>query len=84
MLFFFLSLPTLNRKVYFFCVCILQVLRALHGAGVTVLGGPAALRLGVVDKDKASPGFKTEYGVCMSVFVKLHVTGFLCFCCCVD
>ncbi|CAM9542032.1 unnamed protein product [Ascophyllum nodosum] len=39
-----------------------QVLRALHGAGVTVLGGPAALRLGVVDKDKASPGFKTEYG----------------------
>lgn len=37
-------------------------MRALHSAGVTVLGGPRAIDLGVVGQDKVSPGFKTEYG----------------------
>lgn len=44
-------------------------MRALHSAGVTVLGGPRAVDLGVVGGDKISPGFKTEYGAC--VFVAL-------------
>eukprot|EP00903_Cladosiphon_okamuranus_P013767 g12814.t1 len=39
-----------------------QIVRALHSAGVTVLGGPRAVDLGVVGGDKISPGFKTEYG----------------------
>eukprot|EP00904_Undaria_pinnatifida_P000516 jgi/Undpi1/10465/HiC_scaffold_29.g12915.m1 len=39
-----------------------QVVRCLHSAGVTVLGGPRAVDLGVVGGDKISPGFKTEFG----------------------
>ena len=37
-------------------------MRSLQSAGVTVLGGPRAVDLGVVGRDKISPGFKTEFG----------------------
>lgn len=45
-----------------FSFFLLKIVEALHAAGVTVLGGPRAVELGVVGEEKVSPGFKTEYG----------------------
>lgn len=48
-------------------------MRALQAAGVTVLGGPRAISLGVMSSDRVSPGFKTEYGEFISVLLVIYL-----------